>query len=145
MKEITEENEISDIDLFTNKIDDVAVDEFYRNELKEMIKDIVERIANYSHKIYKRENEITLDDVSISSAISFKSFGVKIPPFLAKPIFIARSLELLIGNVPNLTIKFIISSTKDNSFCSKKKSVDNSKVLTKFLPTSVFIYKFNFS
>ena len=37
-------------------------DEFYRNELKEMIKDIVERIANYSHKIYKRENEITLDD-----------------------------------------------------------------------------------
>ena len=30
--EITEENEISDIDLFTNKIDDVAVDEFYRNE-----------------------------------------------------------------------------------------------------------------
>ena len=26
----------------------------------------------------------------------------------------------------------------------KKKSVDNSKVLTKFLPTSVFIYKFNF-
>ena len=30
--EITEDNEISDIDLFTNKIDDVNTDEFYRNE-----------------------------------------------------------------------------------------------------------------
>lgn len=37
-------------------------DEFYLNKLKEMIKGIVERIANYSYKIDKRKNEITLDD-----------------------------------------------------------------------------------
>lgn len=37
-------------------------DEFYLNKLKEMIKGIVDRIANYSYRIDKRDNEITLDD-----------------------------------------------------------------------------------
>lgn len=37
-------------------------DEFYLGKLKEMIKAIVDRIANYSYRIEKRENEIKLDD-----------------------------------------------------------------------------------